>query len=136
MFPKETKIAVVDDMSTMRKLVAKHLQQLGYENVQAFDDGAVAWPEIEKAHASGEPFQLIISDWNMPRTNGLELLSKVRSTKEFSHLPFIMLTAESENHQVDKANLLKVSGYIKKPFTPATLAETLDLVFKKNKKAA
>lgn len=136
MFSKETKILVVDDMSTMRKLVCKQLKDLGFTNVMAVDDGSTAWPVIEKAVRSKEPFELVIADWNMPRMNGLELLNRIRSTSGLIDTPFIMLTAESENHQVDKANQLKVSGYIKKPFTPDMLLSTIEQVSKTCKKVA
>ncbi len=131
MFGKETKILVVDDMSTMRKLVTKHLKDLGFENITASDDGANAWIEIEKASKAGQAFELVLCDWNMPRMNGLELLQKVRGTKAIKDTLFIMLTAESETHQVDKANLLKVNGYIKKPFTSGVLIQKLEAVFQK-----
>lgn len=136
MFPKDTKILVVDDMSTMRKLVIKQLKDAGFTDITDKDDGASAWQAVEKAVAEKKPFQLIISDWNMPKMSGLELLMKVRSSAATKNLPFIMLTAESENHQLDKANQLHVTGYITKPFTPAQLVERLTEAYGKAKKAA
>ena len=131
MFPKDTKILVVDDMSTMRKLVSKHLSALGYENVTKADDGAVAWPEIEKAHAAGKPFDLIISDWNMPQMPGIDLLKKVRSDIKLKDTPFLLVTAESEKEQVMGALQAGVSNYIVKPFTADMVREKLQDVYKK-----
>lgn len=136
MFPKDTKILVVDDMSTMRKLVVKQLKDAGFTDVTDKEDGLAAWQAVEKALGDKKPFQLIISDWNMPKMSGLELLMKIRSTAATKTVPFIMLTAESENHQLDKANQLHVTGYITKPFTPKLLVERLTQAYGKSKEAA
>lgn len=129
MFPKDTKILVVDDMMTMRKLVRKTLQDLGFSNISEADDGERAWPEIEKALSIGAPFQLVISDWNMPKLSGIDLLKKIRGKDETKALPFILLTAEAEKAQVMTAIQAGVNAYITKPFAPATLSEKLGAVW-------
>jgi two-component system chemotaxis response regulator CheY len=128
MFPAETKIIVVDDMMTMRKLVRKCLNDLGLKNSVEADDGETAWPLITKAQAEGAPFQLIISDWNMPKMKGVDLLRKVRADAGLKATPFILLTAEAEATQVKEALLAGVSQYIVKPFTPAAFSEKLNAV--------
>ena len=125
MFASSTKILIIDDMATMRKIVRKHLASLGFENVTDADDGATAWPLIEEAHGSGEPYELIISDWNMPQLSGLELLKKCRADERFAADPFILLTAEAEKDQILEAIKAGVSQYITKPFKPDTLKEKM-----------
>lgn len=90
------KVIVIDDMMTMRKIITKMLKNMGFSNIQEADDGATAWPMIEEAHASGEPFQFIVSDWNMPKMSGLDLLIKIRATEGMKATPFLMITAEAE----------------------------------------
>jgi two-component system chemotaxis response regulator CheY len=128
MFPAETKILVVDDMMTMRKLVRKCLSDLGLKNAVEADDGETAWPLIQKAVTDGAPFQLIISDWNMPKMKGIDLLRKVRGDDGLKATPFILLTAEAEAVQVKEALTAGVSSYIVKPFTPQAFSEKLTAV--------
>jgi len=135
MFPIDTKILVVDDMGTMRKIVAKTLKNFGYTDITDADDGSTAWPKIELASESGKPFQLIISDWNMPLLSGLELLKKVRGTNKIQKTPFILLTAEAESTNIVEAVSAGVNDYIIKPFQPITLKEKLDRVWSKIKKS-
>jgi two-component system, chemotaxis family, chemotaxis protein CheY len=129
MFPKDTKILIVDDMMTMRKLVKKTLNDNGYMNVTEADDGDHAWPEIEKGLLINQPYQLVISDWNMPRMSGVELLRKMRTKEETRPVPLILLTAEAEKEQVLEAVKAGVSAYITKPFTPTGLMEKLGTVW-------
>lgn len=126
MFAKDTKILIVDDMMTMRTLVSKTLKELGFTNITQAENGMVAF---EKVQSSQVPFQLIISDWNMPQMTGLELLKAVRALPTGKTLPFVLLTAESEKAQVVQAILAGVNGYVTKPFTAATLEEKLKTVF-------
>lgn len=108
------KVLVVDDMSTMRKLVIKALRDMGTTNVTEAADGALAW----EAFSSAQPaFDLIISDWNMPNTTGLEFLKRVRADSRFKQIPFILLTAETEASQVQEALKAGVSNYLVKPFS-------------------
>lgn len=137
MFPKETKVLIIDDMMTMRKLVKKSLVEIGFTNITEADDGETAWPIIEQAQQGGQAFQLIISDWNMPKMKGIDLLRKVRATEAIKKTPFVLLTAESESTQIKEAIAAGVTNYIIKPFTPTIIADKLKVVWNNlNKKAA
>ena len=126
MFDLKTRILVVDDMRTMRLIVSKACRSIGFTDITEAADGALAWQEISSAAV---PFGLIISDWNMPNCSGLDLLKRVRGDKRFSHLPFVLVTAESEKSQIVEAMQAKVSGYVVKPFTPESLSEKLAAVY-------
>jgi two-component system, chemotaxis family, chemotaxis protein CheY len=128
MFPANTRILVVDDMMTMRKIVTKGLKDLGYSDIQEAADGNLAWTVLD---ASNPPIQLIVSDWNMPNCSGLDFLRKLRADERFKKTPFVMLTAEAEAHQVKEAILAGVTNYITKPFTGDTLKQKLEQTFKK-----
>lgn len=134
MFNTETRILVVDDFKTMRKLVIGALLTCGLKNVSEADDGATAWPLIEAASKEGKPFELIVSDWNMPQVSGLELLKKVRATKEGAKTPFVLVTAEAEQKNIIEALQAGVSNYIVKPFTTAAFQEKLLQVYQNTKK--
>lgn len=125
----QMKTIVIDDMLTMRKIITKMLKQIGFTNIQEADDGATAWPMIESAHAAGEPYDFIISDWNMPKMTGLELLEKIRTDPRFKKMPFLMITAEAEQSNVLKVVKAGVSNFIVKPFTPETLREKIVKIF-------
>ena len=131
MFPANTKILVVDDMKTMRMVMKKILVELGFSNIVEADDGSTAWIAIEEANNSGQPFGVILSDWNMPKMQGIELLQKVRSHPKMSNTPFLLVTAESEKDQVVSAVKAGVSNYIIKPFTKDTVREKLLAVYNK-----
>lgn len=131
MFPKNFRILVVDDMRTMRLVVKSALKALGHENTVEADDGETAWPMIEEASAGGQPFHLILSDWNMPQMKGIELLKKVRSHSSLGGTPFILITAETEKAQIVEAVKEGVSGYLMKPFTPEALGEKINVIFPK-----
>ncbi len=118
------KVLVVDDFSTMRRIIKNTLRQLGFENVVEADDGESAVRKLES-----ERIDFIISDWNMPKMSGLELLKFVRSHEEFKDLPFLMVTAEAQKENVLEAVKAKVSNYIVKPFTADTLGEKIDKIF-------
>jgi two-component system chemotaxis response regulator CheY len=128
MFDPKTRILILDDMLTMRKIVKKTLKELGFEDVQEAADGNLGWEILEK---SNPPIQLVISDWNMPNCTGLELLKRVRMNKNTKGLPFLLLTAESETAQVIEAVKAGVSGYVIKPFTSENLKTKLDEAYKK-----
>ena len=129
MFDPKTKILIVDDMLTMRKLVVKICKELGFSDLTEATDGAKAWEAISSAEP---PFGLVISDWNMPNTTGLDLLKRVRADQRFKKLPFVMVTAEAEQHQILEAVKSGVSNYVIKPFTAETLKEKLELAHKKS----
>lgn len=119
------RVLVVDDFATMRRIIKNILLQLGFKNIIEADDGTTAWEILEK----GEPVDLIISDWNMPKMTGIELLKKVRSDDRFKDLPFLMVTAEAQKENIVEAVKYRVSQYIVKPFTPETLKEKLEKIF-------
>ncbi len=131
MFPPNTKVLIIDDMRTMRMIVKKTLVGAGFTNITEADDGATAWPLLEQALASGSPFDLILSDWNMPQLSGLELLRRVRTHVRLKNTPFLMITAETEKTQIMEAAKLGVSSYIPKPFTQQIVVEKLEAVYKK-----
>ena len=118
------KILIVDDFSTMRRIIKNILRQLGFTNVQEADDGSTAWPKIQS-----EPFDLIITDWNMPKMSGLELLKAIRSDENLKDLPVLMVTAEALKENIIEAVKAGVSNYIVKPFTAETMQEKLQKIF-------
>ncbi|MHC1789263.1 chemotaxis response regulator CheY [Solidesulfovibrio sp.] len=125
-YNKEMRILVVDDFSTMRRIIKNILRQLGFNNIIEADDGSTAWETLNK-----DKIDFIISDWNMPKMPGIELLRKVRSSEEFAALPFLMVTAEAQQENIIEAVQAKVSNYIVKPFTAETLGQKIDKIFDK-----
>lgn len=123
------KTLVIDDMMTMRKIITKMLKQIGFTNVSEADDGATAWPMIQQAQESGEPYDFIVSDWNMPKMSGLDLLIKIRGTEGIKDTPFLMVTAEAEQSNVIKVVQAGVSNFVVKPFKPETLQEKIQKIF-------
>jgi two-component system, chemotaxis family, chemotaxis protein CheY len=121
---KNLRILVVDDFSTMRKIIKNILRQLGFNNVVEADDGTTAWETLNR-----DNIDFIISDWNMPQMTGIELLRKVRSSEEYATTPFLMVTAEAQQENIIEAVQAKVSNYIVKPFTPETLGQKIDKIF-------
>jgi len=128
-FNPSMKTLVIDDMMTMRKIISKMLKSIGFTDVQEADDGATAWPMIEAAAAAGEPFEFIVSDWNMPKMSGLDLLIKIRATEGIKDTPFLMVTAEAEQSNVVKVVQAGVSNFVVKPFRPDTLKEKIQKIF-------
>jgi two-component system chemotaxis response regulator CheY len=126
MFDPKTKILIVDDMFTMRKIVSKVFKDLGFSDLVDAADGNEAWEKI-----SASSIQLVVSDWNMPNCTGLDLLKKVRASEQHKNLPFVLLTAEAEGHQVMEALKAGVDNYIIKPFTPNTFKAKLEETFTK-----
>lgn len=126
MFNLNTRILVVDDMMTMRKLVSKCLKDIGFTNISEAADGSIAWQDIM---TTDNPYGLIVSDWNMPNCTGLDLLKRVRVSERHKTLPFVLVTAESEQHQIVEAVKAGVSSYVIKPFTSAALKEKLEAVY-------
>jgi two-component system chemotaxis response regulator CheY len=118
------KILIVDDFSTMRRIVKNILKQLGYENVGEAENGAEAYDMIK----TGE-FAFVITDWNMPVMDGLGLLKKVRTDSQVKDIPILMVTAEAEKEKVVAAIQAGVNNYIVKPFTADTLKEKMDKIF-------
>ncbi|MEZ4750555.1 MAG: response regulator [Bdellovibrionota bacterium] len=136
MFPSETKILIVDDQKVIRTLVRKHLGDLGFTNIVEADDGATAWPLYIEALAERKPFNLVISDMNMPLMDGISFLIKVRSYHASKDTPFILLTAENDKDTVVKAMQWKVSAFIVKPFTRELLVTKMTQVHEGKRAAA
>lgn len=124
-----TKIIVIDDMATIRQVLKKMLREIGLTNITEADDGATALPMIEEAHSAGQPFQFIISDWNMPQMTGLDLLKTLRTDERFKDVPFLMVTAEAEQQNVVIAVKAGVSNFIVKPFSASTFKQKIDKIF-------
>lgn len=129
MFSPSTKILIIDDMRTMRKIVTKALKDLGFENITESEDGAKGWAALTTVDAN---FGLVVSDWNMPNCTGIDLLKRVRGDSRFTKLPFVLVTAESERSQVVEAITLGVSAYVVKPFDTESLRTKLDEAHKKD----
>jgi len=117
-------VLVVDDFSTMRRIVKNMLRQLNYNNILEADDGSTAVSILQS-----KKVDLIISDWNMPKMTGIELLRYVRQTESIKDTPFILVTAEAQQDNIIEAAKAKVSNYIVKPFTAETLSEKIEKVF-------
>lgn len=128
MFDLKTKVLIVDDMMTMRKLVSKVCKEIGFTDLSEAADGALAWKALQDANGA---IGLVISDWNMPNCSGLDLLKRVRGDATYAKLPFVMVTAEAEQHQIVEAVKAGVSNYVVKPFTSDILKEKLEAVHKK-----
>jgi two-component system, chemotaxis family, chemotaxis protein CheY len=120
------KFLVVDDFSTMRRIVRNLLKELGYANVEEAEDGAVALQKLENGD-----FEFVVTDWNMPNMDGLTLLQRIRQSPQLKHLPVLMVTAEAKKENIIAAAQAGANGYVVKPFTSATLAEKLQKVFDK-----
>ena len=119
------KILVVDDMSTMRRIIKNALQQIGFSNVDEAEDGKGALQKLRN-----DQFNLVISDWNMPVMNGLELLKEIRGDSNLKDTPILMVTAESKKENILEAIQSGASNYIVKPFTAQTLQEKIEKIFK------
>ncbi len=119
------KFLVVDDFSTMRRIVRNLLKELGFNNVDEAEDGADALSKLR-----GSAFQFVISDWNMPNMTGIDLLRSIRADAELKHLPVLMVTAEAKKENIIAAAQAGANGYVVKPFTAATLDEKLRKIFR------
>ena len=124
------KILVVDDMDTMRKIIRNMLKIMDCEEVYEADDGQTAWEMIEQACESGNPFDFIITDWNMPRMNGMTLLKKLKADERFQDLPLLLVTGESEQGKIVSAVKEGVSNFIIKPFDIDIFQTKIDSIFK------
>ena len=127
----DLKFLIVDDFSTMRRIVRNLLKELGFTNVDEAEDGDAALAKLR-----GGGFDFVISDWNMPNMTGLELLKQVRNDPALKHLPVLMVTAEAKKENIIEAAQAGASGYVVKPFTAATLDEKLKKIFQSMSKEA
>jgi two-component system chemotaxis response regulator CheY len=125
--PSKIRFLVVDDFSTMRRIVRNLLKELGFTNVEEAEDGAVALQRLKSAGG----IDFVITDWNMPNMDGLTLLQSVRADPGLKHLPVLMITAEAKKENIIAAAQAGASGYIVKPFTAATLNEKMVKIFDK-----
>jgi two-component system chemotaxis response regulator CheY len=120
------KILVVDDFSTMRRIIKNLLKDLGFTNIQEADDGNTALPMLIQGD-----FDFVVTDWNMPGMQGIDLLRAIRADGNLKHLPVLMVTAEAKKEQIVAAAQAGVNGYVVKPFTAATLQEKLEKIFQR-----
>ena len=125
------KFLVVDDFSTMRRIVRNLLKELGYTNADEAEDGVVALNMLR-----ANKFDFVVSDWNMPNMTGIELLKNIRADESLKNLPVLMITAEARKENIIEAAQAGANGYIVKPFTAATLDEKLTKIFKNLEKKA
>ncbi len=123
---KDMKILIVDDFSTMRRIIKNLLRDLGFTNTSEADDGLTALPMLQ-----GGKYDFLVTDWNMPGMQGIDLLKAVRADAELASLPVLMVTAESKKDQIVEAAQAGVNGYVVKPFTAATLKEKIDKIFER-----
>ncbi len=124
---RDMRILVVDDFSTMRRIVKNLLKELGFSNFSEAEDGVQAWDAVVAAGG----FDFIVSDWNMPNMTGIDFLRKVRADARFKDTPFLLITAEAKRSQIFEAAEAGVNGYIVKPFTAATLNEKIQKIFER-----
>lgn len=128
MFNLKTRVLVVDDMLTMRKIETKILKEIGFTDIVEACDGIEAWQAVIKAEI---PFGLIISDWNMPNCSGIDFLKRLRADQKYGKTPFVLVTAEAEQHQVMEAMKSGVDQYVVKPFNKESLMAKLESAHKK-----
>jgi len=123
---KNMKILIVDDFSTMRRIIKNLLRDLGFTNTQEADDGSSALPLLKASD-----FDFLITDWNMPGMTGIDLLKAVRSDDKLKSLPVLMVTAEAKREQIIEAAQAGVNGYVVKPFTAQALKEKIEKIFER-----
>ena len=126
MVQKNIKILVVDDFPTMRRIIKNLLKDLGYENVDEAEDGQMGLEKLRNGN-----FEFVVSDWNMPNLDGLEMLKQIRADASLASLPVLMVTAEAKKENIIAAAQAGANGYVVKPFTAATLEEKLNKIFEK-----
>lgn len=120
------KILVVDDFSTMRRIIKNLLRDLGFNNTSEADDGQTALPMLQSGN-----YDFLVTDWNMPGMSGIDLLKAVRADAKLASLPVLMVTAEQKREQIVEAAQAGVNGYIVKPFTAEVLREKLNKIFER-----
>lgn len=123
---KNMKILIVDDFSTMRRIIKNLLRDLGFTNTSEADDGTTALPMLQNNH-----FDFVVTDWNMPGMTGIDLLKAIRADQRLAGLPVLMVTAEAKREQIIEAAQAGVNGYVVKPFTAQVLKEKIDKIFER-----
>jgi len=134
MFPKSSRVLVVDDSMAMRTLTAEQLKSLGYKNVEEAENGKVAMEIIKTQQSNGVTFDLIILDWNMPVMNGIDFLYEMKLDSKIRKSPVLVITAEGDVKQVTQAISAGASEYIVKPFDETILNEKMKAIWEKNGK--
>ena len=125
------KILIVDDFSTMRRIIKNLLRDIGFNNTDEAEDGSVALTKLKNSS-----YDFVVTDWNMPVMAGIDLLRNIRADAELNKLPVLMVTAEAKRENILEAAEAGVNGYIVKPFTAVTLKEKLDKIFERLEKQA
>lgn len=120
------KILIVDDFSTMRRIIKNLLRDLGFNNTAEADDGLTALPMLQNGN-----FDFLVTDWNMPGMTGIDLLKAIRSDERLANLPILMVTAEAKREQIIAAAQAGVNGYVVKPFTAQVLKEKIEKIFER-----
>ncbi|WP_177339462.1 MULTISPECIES: chemotaxis response regulator CheY [Pseudomonas] len=120
------KILIVDDFSTMRRIIKNLLRDLGFTNTSEADDGLTALPMLQSGG-----FDFLVTDWNMPGMSGIDLLRQVRLDERLKHIPVLMVTAEAKREQIIEAAQAGVNGYVVKPFTAQVLQEKIEKIFER-----
>lgn len=123
---KDMQILVVDDFSTMRRIVKNQLRELGFSNIREADDGSTALEVLRATH-----IDFVVTDWNMPGIPGIDLLKTIRADEKFKTIPVLMVTAEAKREQIIEAAQSGVNGYVVKPFTAQALKEKIDRIFER-----
>ena len=123
---KDMKILIVDDFSTMRRIIKNLLRDLGFSNTAEADDGVTALPMLQNGN-----FDFLVTDWNMPGMTGIDLLKAVRADDRLKDMPILMVTAEAKRDQIVEAAQAGVNGYVVKPFTAAVLKEKIEKIFER-----
>lgn len=123
---RDMRILVVDDFSTMRRIIKNLLKDLGFTNISEADDGTTALPMLKNGD-----FEFVVTDWNMPGMTGIDLLREIRADGGLAHLPVLMVTAEAKREQIVEAAQAGVNGYIVKPFNAVTLKEKIERIFER-----
>jgi len=123
---KDINILVVDDFATMRKIIKNLLRELGFTNISEADDGATALPMLQKYE-----FDFLVTDWIMPRMQGIDLVKEIRGDPNLSSLPVLMVTAEAKREHIIEAAQAGVNGYVVKPFTSQILKDKIDMIFER-----
>ena len=123
---KNMKILIVDDFSTMRRIIKNLLRDLGFTNTEEADDGSTALPMLQSGN-----FDFLVTDWNMPQMTGIDLLRAVRADERLKHLPVLMVTAEAKRDPIIEAAQAGVNGYVVKPFTAQALQDKIEKIFER-----
>jgi len=125
----DLKFLVVDDFATMRRIIRNILKELGFNNVDEAEDGVSALTKLRS-----DRFDFVVSDWNMPNMNGIDLLRSIRADEQLRSLPVLMVTADAKKENILAAAQAGASGYVVKPFTAATLDDKLKKIFQEMSK--